>query len=85
MVVSLPPMIMGLAVESSSEPLVLALYDDLVGVCPAVSSPARAPATRLSAGQPDQRQRAAPRHCLTGGGPGRCPAQSPLPGVGVVF
>ncbi len=48
MVVSVPPMIMGLTVASSEEPSVPALNDDFAGVFPAVSSPARAPETRCS-------------------------------------
>src|SRR4051794_35867577 len=44
MVVSVPPMIFG----STVAVFVLALRDDFWVVCPAVSSPARAPATRFS-------------------------------------
>src|SRR3954451_20405071 len=49
MVVSLPPMIFG----STEAVFVLALKEDFWVVCPAVSSPARAPATRFSSSVSD--------------------------------
>ncbi|GGX26244.1 hypothetical protein GCM10010321_45910 [Streptomyces chartreusis] len=48
MLVVVPPMTMGLTVESPAASVVLAPYDDFFDVSPAVSSPATAPATRRS-------------------------------------